>query len=203
MPTRSVPLVANTYYHVYNRGHNRKDIFFERDNYLFFLRRVRQYLLGEKQTFEVSQTSEVWAIVVAYCLMPNHFHLLVCPQDAEFSRRMQRFSISYAKAMNERYDRRGAMFQGAFQAVHVDRDEYLLHLSRYIHLNPVVAGLSKRAEDWEFSSYRDYLGLRRGTLPSPDLVLSQFPTRDAYREFVETFQPSDQALIADLLFEEA
>ena len=152
---------------------------------------------------EVSQTSEVCAIVVAYCLMPNHFHLLVCPQDAEFSRRMQRFSISYAKAMNERYDRRGAMFQGAFQAVHVDRDEYLLHLSRYIHLNPVVAGLSKRGEDWEFSSYRDYLGLRRGTLPSPDLVLSQFPTRTAYREFVEAFQPRDQALIADLLFEEA
>jgi len=206
MPQRLIPLVAGEYYHVYNRGNNRQNIFFERENYLFFLRRLRKYLIGDTQgqTSEVSETSEVlrWTTIVAYCLMPNHFHLLVCPHDDELSRRMQRFSISYTKAMNKRYDRVGALFQGQFQAVHVDRNEYLLHLSRYFHLNPVEAGLVKCPEDWEFSSYRDYIGLRKGTLPTPDIILSQFATPKAYREFVESYQPSDRDVIVHLLFED-
>jgi hypothetical protein len=114
---------------------------------------------------------------------------------------MMRFSVSYTKAMNKRYDRVGSLFQGAFQAKHVDRDEYLVHLSRYIHLNPVVAGLVKRAEDWEFSSYREYIGLRDGTLPKPEIVLSHFPSRGAYRDFVQAYVPSEQKIIADLLFD--
>ena len=202
MPQRSIPLVAGEYYHVYNRGNNRQDIFFERENYLFFLRRVRKYLVGETQTSEVSETSEVWTTIIAYCLMPNHFHLLVCPHDDELSRRMQRFSISYTKAMNTRYDRVGSLFQGQFQAVLVDRNEYLLHLSRYFHLNPVEAGLVKQPEDWKFSSYRDYIGLRQGTLPTPDIILSQFPTPKAYREFIESYQPSGRDFIAHLLFDD-
>jgi len=202
MPQRSVSLVAGEYYHVYNRGNNRQDVFFEWENYLFFLRRVRKYLVGDTQTSEVSETSEVWTTIIAYCLMPNHFHLLVCPHDDELSRRMQRFSISYTKAMNKRYDRVGSLFQGQFQAVLVDRNEYLLHLSRYLHLNSVEAGLVKRPEDWEFSSYRDYIGLRQGTLPMPDIILLQFPTPRAYQEFVESYKLTDRDIIAHLLFDD-
>jgi len=202
MPQRSVSLVAREYYHVYNRGNNRQDVFFERENHLFFLRRVRKYLVGDTQTSEVSETSEVWTTIIAYCLMPNHFHLLVCLHDDELSRRMQRFSISYTKAMNKRYDRVGSLFQGQFQAVLVDRNEYLLHLSRYLHLNPVEAGLVKRPEDWEFSSYRDYIGLRLGTLPMPDIILSQFPTPRAYQEFIESYKLTDRDIIAHLLFDD-
>lgn len=200
MPRRAIPLIAGGYYHLYNQGHNRQDIFFERENYIFFLRRVRKYLA---QTSEVLETSEVWTSIVAYCLMPNHFHLLICPCDDQLSRRMQRFSISYTKAVNERYDRTGALFQGQFQAIHVDRNEYLLHLSRYIHLNPVAARLVARPEDWEFSSYRDYVGLRRGTLPNPTIVLSQFPTLVAYQKFVESCRPGDENSIAHLLLDNA
>jgi putative transposase len=203
MPQRATPLVAGEHYHLYNRGHNRQDIFFERENYLFFLRRVRKYLLGEDETSEDSETSEVYTTVVAYCLMPNHFHLLVRPQDDELSRRMQRFSISYTKAINKRYNRTGALFQGQFQAVHVDRNEYLLHLSRYIHLNPVMAGLARQPEAWEFSSHRDYIGLRQGTLPAPGVVLSQFPTPGAYQAFVKSYQPADKNIISHLLFDDA
>ena len=205
MPQRPIPLVAGEYYHLYNRGNNRQNIFFERENYLFFLRRVRKYLVGEtqtSQTSEVSKTSEAYTTIIAYCLMPNHFHLLVCPRDDELSRRMQRFSISYTKAMNKRYDRVGSLFQGQFQTVLVDCNEYLLHLSRYFHLNPVEAGLVKQPEDWEFSSYRDYIGLRQGTLPMPDIVLSQFPTPRAYQEFVESYKSSDRDTIAHLLFDD-
>jgi len=220
MPRRTCPLVPGECYHLYNRGVNRQRIFFERENYLFFLRRIRKYLVGEGETSEVAQTSEVHTLVgeretsevsqtsevctttVAYCLMPNHFHLLLCPHDDQLSRRMQRFSISYTKAINKRYGRVGALFQGQFQAVHVDRNEYILHLSRYLHLNPVAAGLVKRPEEWEFSSYRDYVGLRQGTLPRPDVVLSQFSTPRAYREFVESYRPGDRNVVVHLLFDE-
>ena len=83
----------------------------------------------------------------------------------------------------------------------MDGDAYLVHLSRYIHLNPVMAGLVERAEDWEFSSYREYIGLRAGTLPQSEIVLSQFPSRGAYRDFVEAYVPSEQEVIANLLFD--
>jgi len=195
MPRRETPLCAGEHYHFYNRGNNRERIFYERENYLFFLRRIRKHLLPVLD-------------VVAYCLMPTHYHLLVkinqtseVLKTSEVSRAMMRFSVSYTKAMNKRYDRVGTLFQGAFQALHVDQNDYLVHLSRYIHLNPVMAGLVKRAEDWEPSSYREYVGLRDGTLPKTEIVLSQFPSLGAYREFVESFVPDERERIAHLLFE--
>ena len=197
MPQRTVALVTGEHYHLYNRGHNHQPIFFDRENYLFFLRRVRNYLLGDTQTLEIQ------VLVVAYCLMPNHYHLLLCPLDNKLSRHMQRLSISYTKAINKRHNHTGALFQGQFQVAHVDQDEYLLHLSRYIHLNPVTAGLVEYPEDWEFSSYRDYVGIRQGTLPAPDIVLSQFPSPDAYRDFVEGYRPRDKEFISHLLLDDA
>ncbi|HEY4690231.1 MAG TPA: transposase [Anaerolineae bacterium] len=201
MPRREVPLVAGECYHVYNRGHNRQDIFFEEENYLFFLRRLKRYLDAPLKTSEaLRETSEV-CTVVAYCLMPNHFHLLLQPHDDDLSHHLQLLTISYTKAINQRRHRIGALFQGAFQARCIDRDEYLLHLSRYIHLNPVQAGLTGRPEDWPYSSYRDYLGLRNGHLPRPDIVLSQFPDRAAYRQFVDVYVSSDSDRIAHLLLD--
>lgn len=205
MSRQAVPLVAGEYYHVYNRGNNRQPIFFERENYLFFLRRVRELLVGDQdpggEPDPRSPGFRGFCSIVAYCLMPNHYHLLVCPADDQFSRHMQRFSGSYTKAINKRHDRVGALFQGPYQALQVDRSEYLLHLSRYIHLNPVEAGFVKQAQDWEFSSYREYAGLRQGTLPRLDAVLSQFPNRDAYRRFVEAYRPGDEGMISHLLFD--
>jgi REP element-mobilizing transposase RayT len=198
--------MAGECYHVYNRGNDRRRIFFEPENYLFFLRRVRELLLGERNPADApdfgSPEVRQCCTVVAYCLMPNHYHLLISPTDDQFSRHMQRFSISYTKAINKRHDRVGALFQGPFQALQVDRNEYLLHLSRYIHLNPVEAGLVRQAQDWEFSSYQEYIGLRQGTLPRPAVVLSQFPNRDAYRRFVESYKLADRNMISHLLFDE-
>ena len=196
MPRREVKFYAGEYYHIYNRGNNRQKIFFERENYLFFLRRVRKYLLPSG------------LVIVTYCLMPTHYHLMVgikqtseVLETSEVSTGMMRLSVSYTKAINKRYQRSGVLFQGPFQAVHVDRNEYLLHLSRYIHLNPVTAGLVERPEDWEFSSYREYVGLRNGTLPEPEIVLSQFPTRSAYQAFVASYSKGDEERIAHLLLD--
>jgi REP element-mobilizing transposase RayT len=198
MPRRDIYLCAEEFYHLYNRGNNRQRVFYERDNYAFFLRQLWKYLIPVLD-------------IVAYCLMPTHYHLLILVKEASgvsetaevsaVSRGMQRFSISYTKAMNERYDRVGALFQGAFRAGHVDDNTYPVHLSRYIHLNPVSAGLVEHAEDWEFSSYRDYIGLRAGRLPSPESVLCQLQLPHAYREFVESYLPQDRDIIADLLFD--
>jgi REP element-mobilizing transposase RayT len=190
MPQNNVDLCTDEYYHLYNRGNNREPIFYDRENYLFFLRRMWKYLLPSID-------------VVAYCLMPTHYHLLVLVQEAEaVSRAMQRFSISYTKAMNKRFDRVGSLFQGSFQAKHINENRYLMHLSRYIHLNPVSAGLVESAKEWEFSSYRDYIGERDGQLPQSAIVLSQFESPDRYKDFVEDNLFDDQEIIADFLFDE-
>lgn len=214
MPPRKVILASGEYYHVFNRGVERRPIFFGRENYFHFLRTARRYLLGESDEREsdpdapsvrvagegvaaddagtdpdaasvrVSEKQRPVSIV-AYCLMPNHFHFLVYLRCDDFSDRMSSFQKSYTQAINRARERVGPLFQGRFRAEHVDREEYLTHLSRYIHLNPVVAGLVQRPADWEFSSYREFIGLREGSLPEPHPVLQVFESRAAYRSFVE------------------
>ena len=143
--------VPENYYHVFNRGNEKQTIFFERENFLFFLRRLKNAL--QKQSTEL----------ICYCLMPNHFHLVLKEIiENGISSVMLSLQTSYAKAINKRYNRVGHLFQGPFKHIHIDRDEYLLHLSRYIHINPVEAGLVSKPEAWEFSSFRDYIALRKG-----------------------------------------
>ncbi|MFQ4136887.1 REP-associated tyrosine transposase [Nodosilinea sp. PGN35] len=179
MPRRDLTFQPGHYYHLYNRGNDRQPIFFERENYLHFLRLIRRYLIEQPLD------------VVAYCLIPNHYHLLVRCKTNAVSGAMMRLSVAYTKAMNRRYNRVGVVFQGQFQAVAVDSDEYLYHLTRYIHLNPVKAGLVAHPRDWEFSSYLDYAGLRSGTLPRLDVLRQQLMSEAAYQTFLK---PEDQPL---------
>lgn len=181
MPRRSLVFQPDRIYHLYNRGNDRNLTFYERENYLHFLRLVRQHLI--EHTLDV----------LAYCLMPNHYHLLVCCRTDDVSGSMQRLSVAYTKAMNRRYNRVGALFQGQFQAIEVDSEEYLAQLVRYIHLNPVKARLVEHPKDWEFSSYLEYAGLRAGTLPRMEVLRQQFKTEAEYQAFLhpdEAFQHS-------------
>jgi len=134
--------------------------------------------------------------------MPTHFHLLVYLKTDDLGARiMQPFALSYTNGVNRQQDRVGPLFQGPFKAALVDDDSYLLHLSRYIHVNPVAAGLVERPEQWTFSSYRDYIGLRHGTLSTPDAIVSQFASRQAYRKFVESYSDQASTIIEHLLLE--
>ena len=173
MPRRLVTFEPEHYYHLYNRGCDRRSIFFERDNYLYFLRLIRHHLVGE--VFDV----------VAYCLMPNHYHLLVQFKGGDASEAMKRLGLAYTKAMNQRYQRQGTLFQGRFQSIGVDRDDYLRHLVRYIHLNPVKAGIVTDIREWEFSSYLEYAGLRGGTLPHINIIKQQFASEADYHSYLE------------------
>jgi putative transposase len=158
MPSRRTPFQAGNFYHIYNRGNNRQNIFFERDNYLHFLHLTREHLVNNGVD------------ILAYCLMPNHYHFLVYLRDDNLSAAMHRLSVAYTKGINKRFNRSGSLFEGRFQSIHINDPDYLIHLSRYIHLNPVKAGFVDRAEEWEFSSYSEYAGLRLGTLPKMEYL---------------------------------
>jgi putative transposase len=190
MPQRSMPFIKDGIYHVYNRGNNRQLIFFERENYLHFLRLVRQHLIIRNIE------------ILAYCLMPNHYHLLVRLRETDLSAGMKGLSLAYTKAINKRFERVGSLFQGRFQAIHVTEPAYLVHLVKYIHLNPVKAGLVQSAGDWEFSSYQEYAGLRNGTLPNMEILKSQLISADEYRSFLEDESLSASPQIRGLMLDE-
>lgn len=187
MPRRQVEFRAGEFYHVYNRGVNRDPIFFDDDNYLFFLNKLREYIVP------------LVAECIAYCLMPNHYHLVLRLTRDDLASAMQIFGTSYTKSINKHMARVGPLYQSRFQAIHVDREEYLLHLTRYVHLNPYAAKLVRTPEAWEYSSYREYTGTREGTLPSTDTVLARFDDSfAAYRDFVEAGMDRDDELIKHL-----
>ena len=178
------------YYHVYNRGVNFEKIFYIQENWQYFLRRLRRYFDPKKVD------------LIAYCLMPNHYHLLVFLKINDFSLKvMHPFTVSYTKAINKQQGRVGSLFQGPFQANQVDNDAYLLHLSRYIHLNPVDAGLVPLPEDWEYSSYRNYVGVCKDAIVHADIILEQFATPKEYADFVCSELEPEAALSDDMLFD--
>ncbi len=187
---RKTKLIAGHYYHIYNRGVNRGKIFFQRQNWGFFLRRWRAYCLPEL------------ADVIAYCLMPTHYHILVHLKIDDFGHRvMQPFTVSYTKSINKQEGRVGSLFQGPFQAKEVSSDAYLLQLTRYIHLNPVAAGYVADPAEWVYSSYQDYIDLRKGTLPQMETIRQSFDHPQAYKMFVEDTPPSNLGKITHLLMD--
>ncbi len=163
------------YYHVYNRTNNNERLFKSEENYLYFLRKYRQYLEPLLQT-------------LAYCLMPTHFHFLVyiTTHDTDLVRkRIGIWLSSYTKAINKAYQRHGSLFQRHTKAKVVEDESYLLNLVTYIHQNPVRKGLVSRLEDWRFSSYADYIGIRHGSLPDCEIIKSIFASTEDFKNFSE------------------
>ncbi len=134
--------------------------------------------------------------------MPNHFHLLLLQKIAgSISGFMKLTTNSYAKAVNKQRQRTGHLFEGDYKVKKIDSDIYLTHLSRYIHINPAKDKLVQRPEDWAFSSYRDFVGLRNGTLPEPAVILDNFASVEEYIEFVNEYSDKDVEKIRKYIFE--
>jgi REP element-mobilizing transposase RayT len=190
MPRRFETFNPGEYYHICNRGNNRQAIFFEAENYNFFLFRIKRYLIPVLD-------------IIAYCLMPTHYHLLVRVKSQNFhqtsevfktsdvssmvSYAMQKLGISYTKAINKRFDRVGALFQGPFQAIWVAKTAYLYGLCAYIHANPVKDGLVAHPEDWPYSNYLEWIGMRGGTLVDRQFIQEMFPDRNEYTAYVKDY----------------
>lgn len=114
----------------------------------------------------------------AYCLMGNHIHLAIEVGDVSLSRIVQNMAFRYARAINRREQRTGHLFQGRFRSIEIDRDAYLLELVRYVHCNPVRAGLATAPEAWRWSGHRTYLGIDKSPWVTTDLVLGMFAEGD-------------------------
>ena len=129
--------------------------------------------------------------MIAYCLMPNHYHFLV-RQNSETRAGLlpQRAFNSYTKAYNVRYEHSGTLFERRYQAKAVQSYSHLLHLCRYIHANPVKDGLVTAPEDWPYSNYMEWIGKRESSLFEREFVLKHFPTSQTYIAFVEDYLQS-------------
>lgn len=176
MPIRKDPIIPGENYHIYNRGINSETIFRSERNYFFFLRRVKEIITTQS------------ALIIAYVLMPTHYHLLVQITQEAFSSALGRVLNSYTKACNSEWGRTGPLFEGRFKAKLIDSDAYLLELSRYIHLNPVKRHLVSSPEKWLYSSYSNILTHQNRFLPVTDLIYSYFDNIDparGYQQFVE------------------
>jgi putative transposase len=132
-------------------------------------------------------------------LIPNHYHFLLRQNGNEPAGLLPQWVFnSYTKAFNKRYSRSGTLFEGRYQAIHVDKHEYLVHLCRYIHANPVKAGLVSQIEQWPYSNYHEWLGTRRGTLVDPAFVQEYFPQVQLYQEFVQSYLTGLESLPAGI-----
>lgn len=194
MPYRTTPLVKEQVYHVFNRGVAKLPIFDDRRDYNRFLETTYYYQFqGPKPQFSQLKRFKNFSFeknkkiveLVCYCLMPNHYHFLLKQlSENGISEFINKLSNSYTKYFNIRHNRVGPLLQGQFKAVRVESDEQLIHLSRYIHLNPIVSFLIKDLKDYEWSSYLNFLGLQENKICTKELVSTMFKTPQKYEQFI-------------------
>lgn len=197
MPYRKTPFVNNYFYHVFNRGVEKRNIFAGDIDRSRFLKTLLYYQLeGPKPKFskfnpDLHKNLKTDKIVdiLSYCLMPNHFHLLIRQvKNNGISEFLSKVINSYTKYFNTKYNRVGHLFQGAFKAVLVESEEQLIHLSRYIHLNPYVSGLTENPVNYRWSSYQEFLGLKNENLTVKNEILGLFPSSMEYEKFITDHQ---------------
>ncbi len=204
MPGRKIPLVTDEIYHVFNRGINKQPTF--TNNWelkravdsVFLYRfdnppvRLSQFLhLDDKKrrdVLEILKNKRVLVEIFAFCLMPNHFHFLLKQKvDNGISKFMSNFQNSYTRYFNTKHERDGSLFLDQFKGVRVEDDEQLMHVSRYIHLNPYTGYVVKSLEELEkynWSSFPDYIDIENHNFVYRKFVLDFFSSTQQYKKFV-------------------
>jgi putative transposase len=209
--TRRITISPDEYYHVYNRGVDKRLIFIDGRDYERFL--CLLYLSNSAKNFEISKDPNIeWSFekvletdrgeeivsIGAWCLMPNHFHILIKEKvDGGISKFMAKFSTGYTMFFNKKNHRSGSLFQGRFKVRHINSDRYLKYIYSYIHLNPIsildngwkkkkiqnILEAKKIVREFNYSSYKDYIGT--GRLESVIINKDEFPK---YFESIQDFK---------------
>lgn len=200
MPYRKIPLISGSYYHIFNRGIDRQPTFHTKRDYQRALQTLSYYLPAEPPTKysqflkkPIDERQDILdsiaklshqVTIIAYCLMPNHFHLLLKQnEDLGISKFLANFQNSYAKYFNVKHKRTGSLFDRQFKAVLVESENQLLHLTRYIHLNPYSSHLIQKEEiiTYPYTSLPEYLS-GKYILSNPNQAIDIYPKR--YKSFV-------------------
>ncbi len=234
MASRAEPIITDSYYHVMNRGVEKRVTFIDDQDYQRFLA-ILSYYQRENPPISYSQRFRLkiqplgldmhdWGPslvdIISYCLMPNHFHLLLRQRvDGGIPTFLGRVANSYTRAFNTRVHRIGPLFQGVYKSVGIQSNEQLVHVVRYHHLNPVVAKLVSMARDYRWSSHRSYLETTYPTpgvgydkkvqsaaisLVTPNIILDQYSSADSFDDFVndQANYASSLAMIKRLIIED-
>ncbi len=190
-------------YHVYNRGVDKQIIFKDERDYAVFLSFLKYALLPEDYDDKDSivltdnfltsnrinlRRLELYKSVslVSYCLMPNHFHLLLYQRDIDgITRLMRSIATGYVLYFNKRHNRVGTLFQGRYKASCINKEDYWQHISRYIHLNPVDLG--EDYQTYKYSSYSNYIGKVRTEWLNTGYILGSFKDTSSYEVFVSDY----------------
>jgi len=205
MPIRRTPLVTGEIYHILNRGVNSIPIFMRAKDYQQFLETFLYYQyqsppvkFSHFRTLPVPQRNEIseglkkersWKVdIIAFCLMPNHFHFLLRQLiDNGVSNFIRCLNDSYSHFFNTKYQRKGPLFEGRFKSVRVETSDQLVHICRYIHLNPYASflvGTPDRLADYPYSSFGEYLGKKQDEICRKEIILNQFSDIKAYKKFI-------------------
>ncbi len=177
------------YYHIYNRGNGKQNIFQNTEDYKFFIKRLNFNLYPPEEdgeTIRIQKLPPDSFSLLCYCLMPNHFHLLIKQNgNVSTSKLINKLCTSYSKFFNKKYDRVGHLFQGCFKQINVTDNEYLKWLSCYIHQNPKTAGLTKKLEDYRWSSYNQHITGEGDIVCEPAIITDQFKNINEYKKFID------------------
>lgn len=184
---------ADAFYHIYNRGIDKRIIFQDDNDYKYFSWLFAR-TLGPKPVIDRYGREYNWLgdqiQALAFCWMPNHYHILLEQKDNEkaITELMQGVGTAYTMYYNKRYNRKGRLFESSYKASIITEDDYFAHISRYIHLNP------QNYKKWPFSSYRDYTESKIHDWVNSEYILHNFNNRGDYAEFVADYEDNKKSL---------
>ncbi len=190
MPRHQRVKSKSGYYHIMIRGNERKNIFHDEADKLKFMEKLNQKKQGNR------------FFLHAFCLMDNHVHLMISEGEEDVAKVMKRITVSYVSYFNKKYKRVGHLFQDRYKSEIVDEDSYVLALARYIHQNPVKAGMVKSVEEYKWSSYHHYVN-GWSDIVDTDIGLGLFsPNKEnAHRQFIVYMNEKAQESFIDLVEE--